>query len=112
MSERKYFIYTAKAVNQMLEALDNVQAFQDDLVSPEDDPSVLPVSDREMQWVEANYAELRAQFGGEWIAVYGNTLVAHGTLAEVTKAVDEQGVNDPFMEWMPPEDEKPPVLGV
>jgi hypothetical protein len=74
-------------------------------------PQSRPVSDIEMKWVSANYAKLRRRFGGQWIAVYGDELIAHGyTLEEVGEVVDMRAVDDPYFEWIPPIGEEPQII--
>ena len=68
-------------------------------ISPSADTS--PVSDREMHWVQENYSELAEKYGGQWIAVSDDSLIAHGSLEEVSRTLDEQGVKDPFVQRIP-----------
>ena len=60
-----------------------------------------PLSDEEMNWVAANSAELQAQYGGQWIAVVKDVVVAHGEdLVKVGNEVDAMGIIDPYFEWI------------
>jgi hypothetical protein len=55
-----------------------------------------------MEWVAANLAELEARYAGEWIAVMGDTVVAHGIhAAEVAAAARAAGHIDPYYEFIP-----------
>jgi hypothetical protein len=68
-----------------------------------------PVGTQEADWIDNNYPELQAKYGGEWIAVY-ETLIAHGKdLGDVSRIVDEKGYDDPFLEWILPKDEETPI---
>jgi hypothetical protein len=55
----------------------------------------------EMQWIREHGHE----YPGQWIAVNGNRLVAHGVDAkQVFAAVDRVGVKDPLFVHLEPED--------
>lgn len=66
-----------------------------------------PVSDLELDWVEAHADELSERFSGDWIAVKGDRVVAHAkNLSDVNKQVEGQGIDDPFFLKIPPRDEQ------
>jgi hypothetical protein len=70
-----------------------------------DDLELEPLSDEELDWVEAHWDELRKQYGGQWIAVLKDSIVAHGPdLVDVGKDVEAKGIKNPFYTWVLPED--------
>lgn len=79
-------------------------------VLPEDfDES--PVSDKELDWLEAHGLEIAKDYAEQWIAIKDDAIVAHGAdLVEVGKQLDRQGIESPFVIWIPPYDENPPPL--
>ena len=70
-----------------------------------------PVSDLELDWVEANYDELRESFGGEWIAVKVDRVVAHAVrLVDVQNQAEALRIDNPFMTKIAPKDEQSILL--
>ncbi|MDQ3684598.1 MAG: DUF5678 domain-containing protein [Acidobacteriota bacterium] len=60
--------------------------------------------ERERAWIEAN----RDEYLGQWVALDGDKLLAHGHDArEVADAARGQGVTAPFMEHIRPKDNLP-----
>lgn len=58
--------------------------------------------ERERAWIEAN----RDRYLGQWVAVEGDTLIAHGTNArEVADAARAAGITTPFLERIGPKSE-------
>ena len=71
--------------------------------------STEPVNERreEMQWL----AQESSSYAGEWVAIQGPRLIAHGEkLADVSAAAKAAGVNDPFFASVP-EDPDIPFAG-
>lgn len=71
--------------------------------------STEPVDERreEMQWL----AQESSSYAGEWVAIQGPRLIAHGAkLADVSAAAKAAGVNDPFFASVP-EDPDIPFAG-
>lgn len=71
--------------------------------------STEPVNERreEMQWL----AQESSSYTGEWVAIQGPRLIAHGAkLADVSAAAKAAGVNDPFFASVP-EDSDIPFAG-
>lgn len=71
--------------------------------------STEPVNERreEMQWL----AQESSSYAGEWVAIQGPRLIAHGAkLADVSAAAKAAGVNDPFFASVP-EDSDVPFAG-
>ena len=71
--------------------------------------STEPVNARreEMEWL----AQQSASYAGEWVAIQGPRLVAHGAkLADVSAAAKAAGVNDPLFASVP-EDPDVPFAG-
>lgn len=71
--------------------------------------STEPVNERreEMQWL----AQESSSYAGEWVAIQGPRLIAHGAkLADVSAAAKAAGVNDPFLASVP-EDPDIPFAG-
>lgn len=71
--------------------------------------STEPVNERreEMQWL----AQESSAYAGEWVAIQGPRLIAHGAkLADVSAAAKAAGVNDPFFASVP-EDPDTPFAG-
>lgn len=69
-------------------------------------PVRLPLIDasKELRWLK----EHRHEHIGQWVALDGNRLLAHGTNArEVFRAAREAGVKAPFVEQILPADELP-----
>jgi|GEM_PF-1154663 len=59
---------------------------------------------REMRWI----AEHRVEFAGQWVALDGDQLLAHGDNArEVYQAARKSGVKRPFVLQLEPADEPP-----
>jgi Family of unknown function (DUF5678) len=70
----------------------------------------IPVPDPEpaMRWLNEHSHE----YGGQWIALDGDRLIAHGENAdEVFAAADADGANLPLVTYIPPAD-APPFIGV
>lgn len=62
----------------------------------------------EMAWLHAHFAELRGQHPGEWVALDGPGLVAHGATLPVTLALAAQvGHPHPFVTVIPADDPLP-----
>lgn len=71
--------------------------------------STEPANERreEMQWL----AQESSSYAGEWVAIQGPRLIAHGPkLADVSAAAIAAGVNDPFFASVP-EDPDVPLAG-
>lgn len=71
--------------------------------------STEPVNERraEMQWL----AQESSSYAGEWVAIQGPRLIAHGAkLADVSAAAHAAGVTDPFFASVP-EDPDIPFAG-
>ena len=81
-------------------------------IQSDDDLRHKPVSNVELEWVAANFAELQAKYSGEWIAVMGETLIAHAVeLDDVIQSTRQQGIDDPFIDWIAPfSDETYPLI--
>ena len=61
-----------------------------------------PVNDAELTWLVAHFEDLQKQYPGQWVAINGDRVIAHGeTLVEVAQASQQQGVLDAFYEWIP-----------
>ena len=59
-----------------------------------------------MDWFEEHSAELAQQFGGQWIAVHDNRVVAHGKrLVDVREMLASQNIASPFMTKIPTQEE-------
>jgi len=62
------------------------------------------IHDRERAWVEIH----RDEYLNEWVAIDGDTLIAHGPNArEVYLAAREAGVEVPYVEHLRPQNELP-----
>ncbi|MDQ3253161.1 MAG: DUF5678 domain-containing protein [Acidobacteriota bacterium] len=62
-------------------------------------PAAYNTHEREHAWIEAH----RDEYLGQWVALDGDRLIAHGTNArEVYLAAREKGVKAPFLEQMMP----------
>jgi predicted DNA-binding antitoxin AbrB/MazE fold protein len=60
--------------------------------------------DREQVWLQGH----RDEYAGQWVALDGDTLVAHGNDgSDVTQRAWEQGVAEPLVVWIPGEPELP-----
>ena len=60
--------------------------------------------ERELRWLR----EHRAEFAGEWVALAGDHLLAHGSNAiEVYRAARRKGVQTPFIAQVEPPDRLP-----
>ncbi len=69
-------------------------------------PAAYNTHEREHAWIEAH----RDEYLGQWVALDGDRLVAHGKDArEVYLAAREKGVKAPFLEQMMPSIE--PYMG-
>ncbi len=69
-------------------------------------PANPPINDRheEFQWL----AHLSGPYAGQWVALDGSRLVAHGNeLATVSAAARAAGVDRPLLTHLPPERELP-----
>ncbi len=63
------------------------------------------VSDVEMYWVSDHFDELIEQYGGDWIAVVGERVVAHApTTPELREMLDSMGIMSIFLEKIPRKD--------
>lgn len=70
------------------------------------DPPVTAVNERreELQWL----AEKAGPYAGQWVALDGSLLVAHGDeLTTVSEAARVAGVDRPLLTHLPPEGEQP-----
>jgi uncharacterized protein DUF5678 len=70
----------------------------------------IPVPDPEpsMRWMKEHSHE----YGGQWVALDGDRLIAHGATAdEVFAAADADGAYLPIVTYIPPAD-APPFIGV
>lgn len=65
----------------------------------------VPVKDRtkEMQWLK----EHRHEYRGEWVALDGDRLLAHGTNAKEVFASAREIVSDPLFEFIAPDYDLP-----
>jgi hypothetical protein len=64
---------------------------------PEDE-----VRSTEMMWLLENHAELASTYAGQWLAIEGPSLVAHGPdLATVIRLAQEAGYDHPFITAIP-----------
>ena len=71
-------------------------------------PIRLPDPQPSQQWMEEHAHE----YGGQWVALDGNRLIAHGENAEeVFAAADADGAYLPLVTYIPPAD-APPFAGV
>lgn len=62
------------------------------------------IRERERRWLD----EHRADYAGQWVALDGDRLIAHGPDGrEVYRQVDEAGVKYPFVVHLPPADAPP-----
>lgn len=69
---------------------------------PEPDP------EPNYRWMEQHARE----YGGQWVALDGDRLIAHGTdAATVFAAADEDGAYLPLVTYIPPAD-SPPFIGL
>ncbi len=78
--------------------------FTDEPVEPEEPTQVFdgPVSEDEARWVDAHYEELVKQYGGEWIAVANDAVIAHAKkLSDVRIVLDELNLGMVFIEQIP-----------
>lgn len=67
------------------------------------DSNAVPLTGNEAEWVWRNYDKLRSRFGGQWIVVYKDSVVAHDvSLNKLTAVLDTKGIEDPYLEWLPP----------
>jgi len=65
------------------------------------------VSDVEMYWISDHYNELIELYGGEWIAVVDDRVVAHAlTTPELREMLDLLGVTSIFLEKIPRRDDE------
>lgn len=61
-----------------------------------------PFRTREQDWIDSHREQLEA-YRGEWIVVEGDRLVAHSPDAATAFAeARRQGIQVPFVEWIPP----------
>lgn len=78
----------------------------EDKSAPQSRESQAPVNERrqEMQWL----ADQSAAYAGQWVALEGSRLVAHGDqLAQVREAARAAGVMRPLLTHVPPGGELP-----
>ncbi len=60
----------------------------------------------ELDWLERHQEELEARYAGEWLAIDGPALVAHGTTLEVVvRLARERGHPDPLITAVPGKEE-------
>jgi len=60
-----------------------------------------------MAFLHSNRKHLQKKYPGEWLALDGDRLVAHGKdLASVFAKAREKGVQNPFVSRTPPRDEE------
>lgn len=72
------------------------------------DPIPAPDPIPSQHWIEAHAHE----YGGEWVALDGDRLIAHGTnAAEVFAVADADGAYLPLLTYLVPAD-APPFAGV
>jgi hypothetical protein len=56
----------------------------------------------EMKWLQGNHAMLSEKYAGQWLAIEGDALVAHGPdLATVVRLAQEAGFPHPFITAIP-----------
>ena len=59
------------------------------------------VDNSQLDWIEAHYDALIAQFAEEWIAILNNSVVAHAaTTSELNTQLVEQGIDNPLIMWI------------
>jgi predicted DNA-binding antitoxin AbrB/MazE fold protein len=78
----------------------------EDRVPENDNPQATSVNSRreELEWL----AKESRHYAGEWVALDGNRLIAHGNeLATVREAARAAGVERPLLSHLPPEEELP-----
>jgi hypothetical protein len=73
------------------------------------EPINLDAVDLELKWLMENGWVLE-RHRGEYIALKGNQLIAHGTLGEVLAESKRQGIDQPFTQYIP-QTEKEWLLG-
>jgi hypothetical protein len=62
----------------------------------------VPNEARALEWVSGHLAELRQQYGGQWIAIVGTTVaVSEPTLSQLLQRVEELGIERPFVTEIP-----------
>jgi hypothetical protein len=72
-----------------------------------------PISEIESNWVFAHIEELQEKYGGQWIVVSGEKLIAHAVdLGDTKKDVDAQGIESPFVMYIPALGEQLPLFGL
>jgi hypothetical protein len=82
------------------EAMKNGVTFVKPVPTPDPEPS--------LRWVNEHGRE----YGGQWVALDGDRLIAHGEKAEeVFAAADADGAYLPLVTYLPPAD-SPPFIGV
>jgi Family of unknown function (DUF5678) len=71
-------------------------------------PIPMPNPESSMRWMNTHARE----YGGQWVALDGDRLIAHGKRAdEVFAAADADGAWLPLVTYIPPAD-APPFIGV
>lgn len=72
-----------------------------------------PIGDTELTWVANNFRQLRKMYGGEWIAVSRQAVIAHAAkpadLRSLLKSLDTYA---PFVKRIPAEDEHAPLFAL
>ncbi len=64
------------------------------------------VSTIEMYWVSDHYNEIVEKYGGEWIAVVNDEVIAHALkLSDVRAVLDERNLQLVFVEKIPTKDQ-------
>jgi uncharacterized protein DUF5678 len=72
-----------------------------------------PISEIELKWVSAHMEELQEKYGGQWIVVSGERLIAHAVdLGDTNAEIEAQGIENPFVMYIPLPDEEPPVIAL
>jgi len=56
--------------------------------------------DPELEWLTKNDWVLE-KYRGEYLALKGSELIAHGTLAEVLAESERRGIHDPYTQYLP-----------
>lgn len=94
-----------EARRHLIEALEKEEQIISQSALPESNGVVVPSRfTLEMQWLENH----RAEFVGQWVALDGDRLLAHGTVArEVFAAARNSGVELPLVVQVEPPDALP-----
>lgn len=66
----------------------------------------------EMAWLSEHLAELSETIGGQWVAIDGDSLIAHApSLVEALRIAANVGHADPFVSLIPDHDPSLPFIG-